>query len=186
MTESETTSNTDIDQAPSLQSFKPWKLPQPADGIVYLFRSTFDDSWRIINDADFALQEATGYPISELIELEETGDYEASEEGELRAIYVPPAQTNDDDPHQIPGDYNTLEGLKTQALSLGNTIVPAAIERAEDRIVEYEDGGYGISPPDTTDPNDAEMFFHYGILAGAALERKYPGPDQSATEEDKK
>lgn len=75
----------------------------------------------------------------------------------------------------IPGDYDSLEGMKERAEALGNPFIPMFIDRAKDRIVERGDG-YSIEPPETDDPKDAEMLFHFGILAGAALEREYPAP----------
>lgn len=83
---------------PSVKSFDPWKLPQPDDGIVYLYRSFVDGFWRVINDEDIALQEATGYPVGELVEQESMGEYDDSECGELRAIYVP---SSDSDPERF-------------------------------------------------------------------------------------
>lgn len=85
---------------------------------------------------------------------------------------------SEDDPPQedeIPGDYDSVAGIKTRAKSLGNPIIPLFIERAEDRIVE-RDNGYSIKSPDV-DANNAEMLFHFGLLTGAALEREYPAPD---------
>jgi len=75
---------------------------------------------------------------------------------------------------EIPGDYDSVVGIKTRARSLGNPIIPLFIERAEDRIIERDDG-YSIESPDV-DANDAEMLFHFGLLTGAALEREYPAP----------
>jgi len=77
----------------------------------------------------------------------------------------------------IPGDYDSLEGMKERAEALGNPFIPMFIERAKDRIVERGDG-YSIEAPETDGPNDAEMLFHFGILAGAALEREYPAPTE--------
>lgn len=75
----------------------------------------------------------------------------------------------------LPGGYNTLSGLKKRVQALDNPLMAAIIKRAEERVY-YDDeaGGYNIRPPKTDNPNDAEMFFHFGILTGAALEREYP------------
>lgn len=81
-------SSSRLNQAPPLDSFDPWKIREPDDGIVYLYKSSVDGFWRIIADEDMALQEATGHPVGELVEYEQMGDYEESEMGELRAIFV--------------------------------------------------------------------------------------------------
>lgn len=86
--------------------------------------------------------------------------------------------SSDTDRDEIPGDYDSLEGMKERAMELGNPIIPMYIERAQDRIVEYDDGGYGLEAPDV-ESNNAEMLFHFGLLAGAALEREYPAPDSA-------
>lgn len=78
-------------QHPRLSEFGAERLGQPGDGIVWLYKSDIDSSWSIVKDADMALQEATGYPVGELIDHEKRGDYTESESGELRAIFVPPA-----------------------------------------------------------------------------------------------
>lgn len=75
--------------------------------------------------------------------------------------------------------YNTVEGIKKRAIELGESRVAELIERAENRVIEHDDG-YSIGYPARDDgpPSyDLEMFFHLGILTGAALEREYPaGP----------
>ena len=79
---------------------------------------------------------------------------------------------------EVDGNYSTVDGIKRRAESLGADEVVDLIERAENRI--YEDGdGYLIGYPEQGDgpPSyESEMFFHLGILAGAALEREYPAP----------
>jgi len=82
--------------APPLSDYSPWKVGQPDDGIVWLYKSSVDGKWRIIKDEDHALQEATGCPVEELCEYEQVGDYESSERGELRAIFVPPTEPDTD------------------------------------------------------------------------------------------
>lgn len=74
--------------APPLGEFIYRHVPRPKDGILWMYRSTVDGFWHIDNDADIALQEATGYPVGELVEYEELGDYESGETGELRAVFV--------------------------------------------------------------------------------------------------
>ena len=88
---------------------------------------------------------------------------------------------SESEPDDIPGDYDSLEGMKERAAALGNPIIPVYIERAKDRIVK-RDGGYSIESPDV-DGDDAEMLFHFGILAGAALEREFPAPDSTLDSE---
>lgn len=73
---------------PSLDQFDLSEVPRPDDGMLYLFRSANDGFWHVDNDPDIAQQEATGYPVGELVEHEERGEYEDSESGELLAIYV--------------------------------------------------------------------------------------------------
>lgn len=80
---------------PALKSFSPWKLSQPEDGIAYIYRSSVDGFWYIINDEDFALEEATNYPVGELLEYEAMGDYEPSESGDMRAIFLPKPESGD-------------------------------------------------------------------------------------------
>lgn len=79
----------------------------------------------------------------------------------------------------IPGDYSTIEGIKERALALENPVMAAIVERAEDRVYYDEGvGGYRIEPPDTDEPDSLEMFFHFGVLTGAALEREYPAAER--------
>jgi len=105
--------DTEHETPPPLSDFDPWKIGQPDDGIVYLYQSDVDGFWRVIKDEDFALQEATGYPIGELVEHEERGDYEDSESGELRAIYLPPAENSgSDDTVECAGCGRSIDALR--------------------------------------------------------------------------
>ena len=81
----------DSEISPPLSDYDPWKVGQPEDGVIWQYKSDVDGLWRIITDEDFALEEATGYPVGELVDQEAMGDYTESESGELRAIFVPPA-----------------------------------------------------------------------------------------------
>jgi hypothetical protein len=92
--------DTEHETPPPLADFDPWKVGQPDDGIVWLYKSAVDGFWRVIKDEDIALQEATNYPVGELVDQEQRGNYEESESGELRAIYVPPANQ---DSNKQPG-----------------------------------------------------------------------------------
>ena len=87
--------DTEHETSPPLSDFDPWKVGQPDDGIVWLYKSAVDGRWRIIKDEDHALQEATNYPVGELVEQEKRGVYDESESGELRAIYVSPAGSDE-------------------------------------------------------------------------------------------
>lgn len=89
----EITADTEKAQSPPLSDYEPWKIGQPDDGIIWLYKSDVDGFWRIIQDEDRALEEATGYPIGELRELERMGDSEYIEYGELRAVFLPPAES---------------------------------------------------------------------------------------------
>lgn len=80
---------------------------------------------------------------------------------------------NDAD-EEIPGGYNTVEGIKERAQHFGNPVVATLIDNAESRIYECGDG-YRIENP-SEDSGELEMLFHFGILTGAALEREYPAP----------
>ena len=76
----------------------------------------------------------------------------------------------------IPGDYDSLEGIKERARALGSPEVVELIERAENRIIEDGDG-YAIGYPEMDDEPPSyglEMTFHLGILTGAAMEREWP------------
>lgn len=75
-------------ERPSLSSYDWSEIPAPADGILYLAKRRGDGFWLIYPDGDMALQAATGYPVGELIDYEEMGDYEDAERGELRALFV--------------------------------------------------------------------------------------------------
>lgn len=86
--------------------------------------------------------------------------------------------SGDTEHDEIPGDYDTVGGIRRRASALGNPIIPMFVDRAEERV--FADGdGYRIEAPETDGPNDAEMLFHFGILLGAALEREYPAPNRS-------
>lgn len=85
------------------------------------------------------------------------------------------------DTEEIPGDYDSLDGIKERATALGNPVVAALVDRAEERVYYDADvNGYRIEAPDTdpkADELDVEMLFHIGLLTGAALEREYPAPE---------
>lgn len=83
-------SSDDLDR-PSLSEFDLSEVREPDDGILYLYRSANDGFWRVVSDADMALQEATGYPVGEIQELEAFSDedvYTEGEYGEIIAIFV--------------------------------------------------------------------------------------------------
>ena len=76
----------------------------------------------------------------------------------------------------IPGDYDSVEGIKERARALGAPEAAELIERAENRIIEDGDGyAIGYPEPDDDPPSyHLEMLFHLGILTGAAMEREWP------------
>lgn len=79
---------------------------------------------------------------------------------------------------ELQGDYDTADGIKTRCRELDKPRVADFIERAENRIIEQENG-YTIGLPEDDGewpPYDTEMLFQLGILVGAALEREYPAP----------
>lgn len=85
---------------PKLSSFDLSPVPEPSDGILYLYRSSVDRQWYVEADEDMALQEATGYPVGELQEYEAMGDHESAEDGVLHAIYV--GEPDDDNEVSMP------------------------------------------------------------------------------------
>lgn len=90
-------------ERPDLDVFDWSNIPEPKDGILYLYRSSVDGFWYVWHDEDMALQDATGYPVGELIEYEEMGDYEDAEAGELLAIYVSPGKWHDNRRYMTEG-----------------------------------------------------------------------------------
>lgn len=107
--------------APPLDQFDLSNLREPDDGILYLYRSSVDGFWHIDTDEDMAMQEATGYPVGELAEHEEMGDYDDAEYGELHALYVGDSHEDgitQERPHQITSSgqllYCPLCGEKTE------------------------------------------------------------------------
>lgn len=86
----------------------------------------------------------------------------------------------DDD---LPGDFDTIEGITERARALGSEPFAQLVEDAENRIRWNEEkGGYEIAPPEGASEDDpleehVEMLFHLGILTGAAFEREYPAGD---------
>lgn len=73
---------------PPIADYDLSELREPSEGILWVYRSSVDGFWYIDTDADMALQEATGYPVGELIDYERSGDYQSGEAGELRAVFV--------------------------------------------------------------------------------------------------
>jgi hypothetical protein len=71
---------------PDLSCFDFSNLPEPDDGIIYLYQSTIDGFWHITVDEDIAIQEATGYPPWEL--REDMKGSHLQEKGTLIAIYI--------------------------------------------------------------------------------------------------
>jgi len=53
-----------------------------------------DSFWYVESDEDIALQEATGYPVGELVSYEEMG-HEEAQHGELIAVFVSPGKWRD-------------------------------------------------------------------------------------------
>jgi len=79
---------TDVDR-PELSKFDLSEVREPQDGILYLYRSFVDGFWRVTSGEDMALQEATGYPVGEIQELEAYDeDDRAGESGDLIAVYI--------------------------------------------------------------------------------------------------
>lgn len=72
----------------------------------------------------------------------------------------------------VPGDFDSVDGIKRRAEHFDNRIIPVLIDGAEERIVETEDG-YSIAAPEAAS-DSMKMLFHFGILTGAAMEREYP------------
>lgn len=83
---------------PSLDGFDLSDVREPSDGVLYLYKSSVDGFWRVESDEDMALQEATGYPVGEIQELEAFGDDDVCPEGEygeLLAVFVSPGKWRD-------------------------------------------------------------------------------------------
>lgn len=78
----------EVEQHPPLSNFDLSGLREPQNGLVYIFKSAADGFWAITSDPDIAQQDATGYPLGEIVEYEDYGDYETGEYGELRALEV--------------------------------------------------------------------------------------------------
>lgn len=64
-----------------------------------MYRSSVDGYWHTTTDENIALQEATGYPVGELQNIEQMGDSECIENGELRALFIPSPE-EDDEPEE--------------------------------------------------------------------------------------
>lgn len=127
---SDTYSNgTERETSPPLSDSDPWKVGQPDDGIVWLYKSSVDGFWRIIKDEDHALEEATGYPVGELLEYERfDGDTDDQEAGELRAISVPPAESNEpekDGTQRVDEPVCDRCGMPAKVKSEGEDIIAA-------------------------------------------------------------
>ena len=83
-------------ERPQLSEFDLSKVREPKDGILYLYRSFVDGFWRVESDEDMALQEASGYPVGEIQELENFGeDCREGEYGDLIAVFVSPGKWRD-------------------------------------------------------------------------------------------
>lgn len=83
----------------------------------------------------------------------------------------------------VPGDYVTVDGIKKRARALDNPDAAEIVERAENRIREKGDGYVIDLPEEDSDFYEMEMFFHLGILTGAAMEREYPSPSGGDADE---
>lgn len=73
---------------PSLSEFDLSAVSKPTDGILYCYESAVDGLWYVTADADVALQEATGYPVGELVEYEADGWTDPQEHGKILSMIV--------------------------------------------------------------------------------------------------
>lgn len=73
---------------------------------------------------------------------------------------------------ELPGGYDTVEGIKKRCMALGAPHFTALMEDIEDRVVEKGDGYIVENPPEDADEDVFKA--HLFALYGAALEREYP------------
>ena len=92
---------------PSLGSFDWSGVREPAEGILYLYKSRVTGFWGVTDDQDMAVQEATGYPVGELQEDEALGDGTGGEVGHIIALYV----------GEGPGEVTRREKLRARGWS---------------------------------------------------------------------
>lgn len=88
----------------------------------------------------------------------------------LRSVSRPEVERG---PDEIPGGYDSVDGIKQRAAHFDNMIVERLVREAERRIVRTNTG-YEIPPPEESADDSLNMIFHFGVLTGAALEREYP------------
>lgn len=92
---------------PPLSAFDLSEINPPKDGILYLYRCNSSGAWYVEPNEDMAIQEATGYPVGELVEYQEMGDYESGEWGEIIAVYVSDGKWRDNR-NRIPRTENEV------------------------------------------------------------------------------
>lgn len=119
-------------RTPHISRFDLSNVQKPSDGILYQYLNENQYFWFVCSDADMAQQEATGYPVGEIAELEKMGDWDEGERGELVAIYVGD-DGGDDDGGSTPYWGCTIEGCDYEIEMFKSDSASEALEHLQNK-----------------------------------------------------